>query len=210
MTSTIIEMLAAALVLAAPPTTEPDLDKDGVPNIADRCPNAPEDQDGFEDDDGCPDPDNDKDGVPDIDDLCPMMPMTYNGHQDGGGCPVLPPHRIPSPPQEIHEKIYFATESRKLRSESLIKLDQIVKVLKQNPQLKRLRIEGHRDNAERIFGLRISNTRAKVVREYLISRGIEAARLEAQGYGDSRPLEANTTRQGRARNRRVDFHVIQE
>ncbi len=51
-----------------------DRDGDGVPDDFDKCPDAPEDRDGFEDDDGCPDPDNDQDGIPDVQDKCPNDP----------------------------------------------------------------------------------------------------------------------------------------
>lgn len=64
-----------------------DADGDGIPNQLDLCPTQPEDKDGFEDDDGCPDPDNDRDGIPDAIDKCPNDPETYNGYQDDDGCP---------------------------------------------------------------------------------------------------------------------------
>ena len=64
-----------------------DTDKDGIPDDLDKCPAEPEDKDGFEDSDGCPDPDNDKDGIPDAQDKCPNQPETRNGFQDEDGCP---------------------------------------------------------------------------------------------------------------------------
>jgi outer membrane protein OmpA-like peptidoglycan-associated protein len=64
-----------------------DRDEDGVPDDADRCPLVPEDRDGFEDDDGCPDPDNDKDGIPDAADRCPNEPEDKDGFEDSDGCP---------------------------------------------------------------------------------------------------------------------------
>lgn len=64
----------------------PDSDGDGVPDIRDRCPTQPEDKDGFEDYDGCPDPDNDGDGVEDGDDACPNV----KGPKENKGCPVEP------------------------------------------------------------------------------------------------------------------------
>ncbi len=60
-----------------------DRDGDGVPDDTDKCPDDPEDRDGFEDDDGCPDPDNDGDGVLDTQDKCPNVP----GPASNGGCP---------------------------------------------------------------------------------------------------------------------------
>src|SRR5207248_10527593 len=64
-----------------------DNDHDGIPDAADKCPLCPEDKDGFEDADGCPDVDNDKDGIPDSLDACPNEPETINGFKDDDGCP---------------------------------------------------------------------------------------------------------------------------
>jgi hypothetical protein len=65
----------------------PDGDEDGIQDDDDKCPSAPEDLDGFEDRDGCPEPDNDADGVADWDDKCPNAPETFNGFEDSDGCP---------------------------------------------------------------------------------------------------------------------------
>ena len=64
-----------------------DRDGDGIPDNADQCPTEPEDKDGFEDADGCPDRDNDGDGIPDKDDKCPNQAEDADGFQDADGCP---------------------------------------------------------------------------------------------------------------------------
>jgi len=64
-----------------------DRDGDGYADDQDQCPDDPEDFDGFEDADGCPDPDNDKDGILDVDDKCPDIPEDFDGDQDEDGCP---------------------------------------------------------------------------------------------------------------------------
>ncbi len=64
-----------------------DQDGDGILDKDDKCPNEPEDKDGFEDSDGCPDPDNDKDGIPDAQDKCPNVPEDKDGFEDSDGCP---------------------------------------------------------------------------------------------------------------------------
>ncbi len=64
-----------------------DRDGDGYKDDEDQCPNDPEDFDGFEDKDGCPDPDNDKDGILDVDDRCPNIPEDHDGDEDEDGCP---------------------------------------------------------------------------------------------------------------------------
>jgi outer membrane protein OmpA-like peptidoglycan-associated protein len=76
--------LAAAKVV---PAQLPDRDQDGVDDAADGCPDEPEDRDGFEDDDGCPDPDNDHDGIPDDKDRCPNAAEDRDGFEDDDGCP---------------------------------------------------------------------------------------------------------------------------
>jgi outer membrane protein OmpA-like peptidoglycan-associated protein len=65
----------------------PDRDKDSIPDSLDKCPDVPEDKDGFEDSDGCPDYDNDRDGIPDSLDKCPNLPEDIDGFQDSDGCP---------------------------------------------------------------------------------------------------------------------------
>ena len=64
-----------------------DRDGDGYKDDVDKCPDDPEDFDGFEDADGCPDPDNDKDGILDVDDKCPNNPEDRDGVEDEDGCP---------------------------------------------------------------------------------------------------------------------------
>ena len=88
---------AAPRVAAAPgktgsvrpprPSGGRDQDGDGIPDDADKCPSDPEDKDGFQDEDGCPDPDNDGDRIPDARDKCPNEPETFNGSADSDGCP---------------------------------------------------------------------------------------------------------------------------
>lgn len=66
-----------------------DGDGDGVPDHRDACPDNPEDRDGFNDNDGCPDPDNDQDGIPDARDLCPELAEDFDGYEDEDGCPEV-------------------------------------------------------------------------------------------------------------------------
>jgi outer membrane protein OmpA-like peptidoglycan-associated protein len=64
-----------------------DRDGDGIKDDVDKCPDDPEDFDGFQDADGCPDPDNDNDGILDVNDRCPNVPEDRDGDQDEDGCP---------------------------------------------------------------------------------------------------------------------------
>ena len=75
-----------------PPPPKPvpkigDTDGDGLPDNVDKCPTEPEDKDGYQDEDGCPDPDNDNDGIPDKLDKCPLEPEDKDGFEDEDGCP---------------------------------------------------------------------------------------------------------------------------
>jgi len=69
------------------PRTGSDRDGDGAADATDLCPDEPEDFDGFQDEDGCPDPDNDQDGIRDVEDKCPNEPEVMNGQTDDDGCP---------------------------------------------------------------------------------------------------------------------------
>ncbi len=168
---------------------DPDNDKDGFEDSEDKCPNEAEDKDGFQDDDGCPD-DNDDDGIPDAIDKCPNEPETYNDVEDSDGCPdgeelvVKRGGRL-----EIHDVIHFKTNSAEISRKSRRLLYTIATVLRKHKEIKKVRIEGHTDDkASEKYNQRLSEARAKSVRRYLIRLGISPDRLEAKGYGESRPL----------------------
>ncbi|HMI86296.1 MAG TPA: OmpA family protein, partial [Polyangiaceae bacterium] len=80
--------LAPPALPAPAPEVERDRDGDGIADARDKCPDAPEDKDGFEDEDGCPDPDNDKDKIPDVEDACPNDPGPRTPDAKTNGCPV--------------------------------------------------------------------------------------------------------------------------
>ncbi len=191
-----------------PAPTDDDRDGDGVPNDEDQCPDEVEDRDEFEDDDGCPDPDNDGDGVDDIDDQCPTAPETANGISDEDGCPDK--IRLDDTRITTFERVYFKTGSDEIDPRSHEMLDEVGAILKVNPDLE-IRVEGHTDsrgNAE--TNMRLSQERADSVRDYLTSRGARGGQVEAKGYGQTRPIASNETEEGRAQNRRVEFHIVQE
>lgn len=71
------------------PASKVDTDGDGIPDVRDACPDKPEDRDGFDDSDGCPDLDNDGDGIPDTDDACPNTKGEKNNDKRRNGCPVM-------------------------------------------------------------------------------------------------------------------------
>lgn len=142
-----------------------------------------------------------------------------------GDAPAPPPPP-PEPPPEpkkarivenkivIDEKIQFAFDKAEILSESHGILDEVVKIMKENPQVKKVRVEGHASleqdtPAVRQYNKALSDRRAKAVLEYLAAQGIERDRLEAIGYGNDKPLATNDTEEGRETNRRVEFNILE-
>ncbi|MEC9466049.1 MAG: OmpA family protein, partial [Myxococcota bacterium] len=214
---------------------EDDTDGDGITDPNDKCPNVPEDMDLYLDEDGCPEPDNDEDTVLDMEDMCPLQP----GLPSNAGCPSADrdgdtvedaedqcPDVPGNPPSgcpkrvlvevkdshiEIKEKINFELNGSSIKGGiSFQILDQISQVLKSNPQLK-IKIEGHTDSSGAAdYNLQLSDSRAKAVAEALVKRGIDSGRLQAIGYGESRPIASNSSKSGRATNRRVEFNIVKK
>lgn len=108
----------------------------------------------------------------------------------------------------ILKNIFFDVNKVELKPESATELDNIVKLLKENPALK-IQINGHTDNVGKpADNLKLSNNRANAVIKYLISKGISAARLSAKGWGETQPISDNSTDEGKAKNRRTEMKVI--
>ena len=186
---------------------EPDNDKDGILDDADKCPNEPETKNGYQDDDGCPDPDNDNDGVPDVRDKCPNEPETKNNYQDDDGCPDDIPVEVKKFTGVI-EGINYKTGSAEILPGSYSILDRAVKVLQDFPDVN-IEISGHTDSRGKAdYNRDLSQRRADSVKNYFISRGIDAKRLTSIGYGMDRPIADNRTQSGRGRNRRTEFRLI--
>ncbi len=189
-----------------------DNDEDGIDASVDSCPDAKEDDDRFEDDDGCPDDDNDRDGIVDTRDKCPEVPEAINGIEDDDGCPdegdgsvQLTGNRI-----EILERVYFDTSRASIKPRSHSVLDQVASVMKAHPDIRRLRVRGHTDaRGSEKSNLKLSQQRAVSVKEYLVNQEVEAERLSARGYGETHPIASNDTAEGRAKNRRVEFHIVE-
>jgi OmpA-OmpF porin, OOP family len=184
-----------------------DRDGDGVPDRDDRCPEEPEDRDGFQDADGCPDADNDGDGIPDDRDECPDDAEEPGG--DGDGCPDKARVMVRKGKLVVYGKVQFAVGSAQILPKSEQLLDEMAKVLDQHPQIKRVEIQGHTDSTgDANLNLKLSQARSENVRQALLKRGIAPDRLVAKGYGQNSPIAPNETPAGRAKNRRVEFSIL--
>lgn len=108
----------------------------------------------------------------------------------------------------VLKNIFFDPNRYELKSESQVELDKVVQLLKDNPTVK-VQINGHTDNSGKAAdNITLSGNRAKSVTTYLISNGINAARLSFKGWGDTQPVASNATPEGRAQNRRTELKVI--
>ena len=155
---------------------------------------------------GCPVADRDNDGVNDEIDQCPDVPG-----QAPTGCPKRVLVEVKGSQIEIKEKINFESNGSAIAGGlSFEIIDQVAQVFKSNPGI-RVKIEGHTDSSGAAdYNLKLSDSRANAVRKALISRGIEADRLEAIGYGESKPISSNSSSKGRAQNRRVEFNILKK
>jgi outer membrane protein OmpA-like peptidoglycan-associated protein len=112
---------------------------------------------------------------------------------------------------EILEKVYFKSGSAKLQKRSWALLDNVAAVLIAHPEIKKIRVEGHSDKTGSLkFNMILSKKRANTVVRYLVGRGqVTKSRLVAQGFGPKKPLVPDAkTKQERAMNRRVEFHIV--
>ena len=152
--------------------------------------------------------DSDGDGVPDAIDNCPHQ----KGPADNAGCPraekqivALRETRL-----DILDKVYFAPGKAAIQPRSMRLLNQIARVLKSHPEVVRIEVQGHTDSSGgTAMNMTLSQARAEAVVGALIRRGVSADRMVARGFGPTQPIATNTTRQGRERNRRVEFRVAQ-
>ncbi|MES2778306.1 MAG: OmpA family protein [Bacteroidota bacterium] len=174
----------------------PDTDNDAVHDGIDKCPSVA----GVPAHSGCPDTDND--GVFDDIDNC----ITIPGTPANKGCPELKKET-----KQLFEKalqgIQFETGKAVIKPVSFPILDAIVKVMRENPSYK-LNIGGHTDNVgDDAMNMTLSQNRASSVANYLIAKGVDPMRVSATGYGETQPVDTNSTAKGKARNRRVEFKV---
>jgi len=219
-----------------PPVAGPgDRDGDGILDRDDQCVDVPENINGYQDTDGCPEQDRDGDGYWDDQDSCPdeagvdpdgcpvrdtdgdgilddvdkcvSEPETQNGFQDEDGCPDELPDDIKRFTGSI-KGITFDTNKATIRRGSIPVLDEAVQILMQYPDV-RIEIAGHTDNqGKHDHNLQLSKDRAESVKSYLVGMGVAESRIETVGHGPDKPIDSNDTKAGRANNRRIEFRVL--
>ncbi|WP_196885661.1 OmpA family protein [Aureivirga sp. CE67] len=179
----------------------PDTDGDGVVDKDDACPNKK----GEKGNNGCPWVDTDGDGVLDKDDAYPNDPTMWTKEQ------FLRKERLKNAIAKIQENakaIKFGVGSARFTPRKSKQLDEIVALMKENKDANFL-IQGNTDNTgSEEINQKLSVRRAEGVKKYLVKAGIEASRIEVKGLGESNPIDSNDTWKGRAKNRRVDFVII--
>ena len=202
------------------------------PTSIDKCPDEPEDKDGFQDEDGCPDPDNDNDGdgIPDDDDGCPDEP----GPNEDDGCPDTRRRRDPRQRRQVPRRarprrerrlpgrrrprssssptasassgnILFETGRRSSRSSRTRCSTRSRGAARATRRSGRCSSKATPTTAARApYNLDLSNRRAKSVANYLVSKGIDASACAARATGSTSPIATNDTPLGRAKNRRTE------
>jgi OOP family OmpA-OmpF porin len=111
----------------------------------------------------------------------------------------------------IHEKIQFDLDKATIRPESHSLLDEIVSVIKSNPHIHEISIEGHTcDLGSDRHNQQLSDARAAAVRTYLVDHGIAGEMLLSKGWGEAKPLADNSTEDGKIANRRVEFLITKQ
>lgn len=195
---------AGTPVPPAPPP--PDGDHDGVADTADACPTVAGVYRGDPKVDGCP-LDTDGDTIADAADACPAIAGTPSTDPTRNGCPELSART--NDRLVIFKPILFKTGSAELLAESSPTLETIANILKSDPTLARVAVDGHTDSkGSAAANTLLSQRRALAVQAWLIESGVASKRLEARGFGPKQPIADNGTAEGREKNRRVEFVIL--
>jgi len=139
-----------------------------------------------------------------------MEPEVFNGVDDEDGCPdkgkgkvQIDRNKIKVPP------VFFATAKDRVLRRSIKTLKLVAETLERNKWVKKVRIEGHTDDRGKdTFNMDLSQRRADSVMKHLVTFGIDTGRVEAQGFGETRPVASNKRARGRSKNRRVEFIIV--
>ena len=177
----------------------PDTDGDGLLDNADDCPSIA----GPVENRGCPYEDTDGDGLLDKDDECPKTA----GPVENKGCPI-----IEEKEQEIlntaFNNLEFETNLDVIKNASKPSLLELANTLKKKPIWK-IQVSGHTDNVgDDDANMILSKKRSESVKRFLMQNGIDEGRIKTQFFGESKPIEDNSTAAGRQKNRRVELKII--
>jgi outer membrane protein OmpA-like peptidoglycan-associated protein len=177
----------------------PDTDGDGTQDKNDKC----IDVKGPKENGGCPWSDKDGDKVLDKDDKCPDVAGTAANN----GCPEVSDEAIKKL-NDYGKTILFDTGKASFVQQTYPVLQAITAILKEYPNSK-FSIEGHTDSdGKDAANQKLSEDRAAAVKGYLIENGIASSRLASAGYGESKPIDTNKTKAGKANNRRVEVKLV--
>lgn len=187
-----------------------DNDFDGINDAVDKCPLAAEDRDGFEDTDGCPEPDNDGDGLIDSVDKCPNEPETINGNNDDDGCPDKGNALVVQSPDRLETLESITFNGSKITKSSLSVLGQVGATLRAHPEILRMRVTAHvNPTSNAAADKQLSEQRAKAVREWLIEWGIDPLRVQASGFGGTKPLVPASQKGASEINSRIELIILE-
>jgi outer membrane protein OmpA-like peptidoglycan-associated protein len=185
-----------------------DRDGDGIFDDEDACPDIKGVRTRDPKTNGCP-PDTDGDGIRDDKDACPNEKGPADPDPAKNGCPRSV--RVTENEIFILEQVQFDTGAATIRKVSDPLLDEVAGVLKEHPEITKVEVQGHTDSkGNRSINTPLSKNRAAAVVKALTKRGIDARRLTSQGYGPDQPIASNDTEQGRQKNRRVQFKILEK
>lgn len=188
-----------------------DSDGDGVPDPADACPKQAGKRTEDPKTNGCPESlDRDGDGITNDHDACPDEKGAPSPDPKKNGCPMA---FVADGQIKITQQVKFKTGSAQIDEgpASSDVLEAVLKILTDHPEIKKLRVEGHTDNVgSEKYNERLSDGRAASVKKWLVDHGIDASRLESEGFGPKRPIDSNDLAEGRQNNRRVELHIVDD
>lgn len=177
----------------------PDADGDGIADKNDKCPEVK----GPKENGGCPWPDRDGDKVFDKDDKCPDVA----GIVANQGCPEVTDESIKKL-NDYAKTILFESARASFQKQTYSVLEAITSILKEYPTAK-FSIEGHTDSdGKDTVNQKLSEDRAAAVKGYLVEHGVATDRLTSAGFGETKPIDSNKTKAGKANNRRVEVKLV--
>ena len=177
----------------------PDADGDGVTDKTDKCPDVAGPKENL----GCPWPDRDNDKVFDKDDKCPDVAGTVANN----GCPEVS-DEVVKKLNDYAKTILFDTAKSSFQQQSYPVLQAMVAILKEYPS-SNFSLEGHTDSdGKDAANQLLSEDRAGAVKNYFIENGITSSRLSSAGFGETKPIDSNKTKAGKANNRRVEVKLV--